>query len=129
MKEKRKKVKWASSIILNTEAVTWRCSVKKLFLKISPNSQENTCARVSFLLKLQTEACNFIKTETLVQVFSCEFCEIFKNTFLYRIPPVAFSLNKYQKTTVKNKINCYLKNYVASLFTFFEKLCAIWMRI
>ena len=25
--------------------------------------------------------CNFIKTETLEQVFSCEFCESFKNTF------------------------------------------------
>ena len=30
-----------------------RCSVKKVFLKISQNSQENTCARVSFLIKLQ----------------------------------------------------------------------------
>ena len=27
------------------------------------------------------QACNFIKKETLVQVFSCEFCEIFKNAF------------------------------------------------
>ena len=26
-------------------------------------------------------ACNFIKKEALAQVFSCEFCEIFKNTF------------------------------------------------
>ena len=26
-------------------------------------------------------SCNFIKKETLSQVFSCEFCEIFKNTF------------------------------------------------
>ena len=25
----------------------------------------------------------------MVQVFSCEFCGIFKNTFSYRIPPVA----------------------------------------
>ena len=25
------------------------------------------------------------------QVFSCEFCEIFKNTFCYRTPPVAAS--------------------------------------
>ena len=25
--------------------------------------------------------CNFIKKETLAQVFSCEFCEISKNTF------------------------------------------------
>ena len=28
-------------------------SVKKVFLKISQNSQENTCARVSFLIKLR----------------------------------------------------------------------------
>ena len=34
---------------------------------------------------------NFIKKETLAQVFSCEFCEIFKNTFYYRTPPVAAS--------------------------------------
>ena len=27
-----------------------RCSVKKLFLKISPNTQGNTCARVSEFL-------------------------------------------------------------------------------
>ena len=26
-------------------------------------------------------ACNFIKKETLAQVFSCEFCEISKNNF------------------------------------------------
>ena len=36
------------------EAVVQRCSVKKVFLEISQNSQENTCARVSFLIKLQT---------------------------------------------------------------------------
>ena len=30
---------------------------------------------------LQPKACNFIKKETLAQMFSCEFCEIFKNTF------------------------------------------------
>ena len=36
-----------------SEAVAQRCSVKKVFLEISQNSQENTCARVSFLIKLQ----------------------------------------------------------------------------
>ena len=56
-----------------------RCSIKKLVLKISENSQENTCARVSFLIKLH--ACNFIKKETLTQFFSREFCEIAKNNF------------------------------------------------
>ena len=45
---------------------------KQVFLEISQNSQENTCAKVSFLLKLQA----------LAQVFSCGFCEISKNTFL-----------------------------------------------
>ena len=30
-----------------------RCSIKKVFLEISQSSQENTCARVSFLIKLQ----------------------------------------------------------------------------
>ena len=29
------------------------CSVKTVFLEISQNSQENTCARDSFLIKLQ----------------------------------------------------------------------------
>ena len=35
------------------EAVVRRCSVKKVHIKISQNSQKNTCARVSFLIKLQ----------------------------------------------------------------------------
>ena len=34
-----------------------------------------------FVIKLQAEACNFIKKETVAQVFSCEFYKIFKNTF------------------------------------------------
>ena len=52
-----------------------------LFLKISQNSQENTCARVSFLAKLQLLGLQLIKKETLAQVFSSEFWEISKNTF------------------------------------------------
>ena len=31
-----------------SEAVAWGCSVKKVFLEILQNSQENTCARVFF---------------------------------------------------------------------------------
>ena len=30
------------------------------------------------------QACNFIKKVILSQVFSCEFCQIFKNTYFYR---------------------------------------------
>ena len=55
-----------------------------MFLEILQNSQENTCDRVSFLIKLQAsgpQACIFIKIKTLAQLFSGEFCEIAKNTF------------------------------------------------
>ena len=34
--------------MVNTEAGARRCTTKCVFLKISQNSQENTCARVSF---------------------------------------------------------------------------------
>ena len=30
-------------------------------------------------------------TQILAQVFFCEFCEIFKNIFFHKIPPVAVS--------------------------------------
>ena len=33
----------------SSEAVVWRCSVKKVLLNIRKNSQENTCVGVSFL--------------------------------------------------------------------------------
>ena len=33
------------------EALVRRCSVKNVFLEISQNSHENTCARASFLIK------------------------------------------------------------------------------
>ena len=52
-----------------------------MFLNISQNWRENTCARVSILIRLQAIACNFIKKETLAEVFSCEFWEIIKNIF------------------------------------------------
>ena len=54
-----------------------------------------------------------LKKETLAQVFSCEFCEIFKNIFFYRTPLVAASggfriKNDYDRkfnNTWPNKIN------------------------
>ena len=76
---------------LTTGAVVQRHSVKKVFLQILQNSQENTCARVFFLIKLLADTDNFIKKETLAQVFFCEFYKIFKNTFSCRKTPVAAS--------------------------------------
>ena len=62
-------------------------SVKKLFLEISQNSQENTCARVSGLVPA-----TLLKMRLLMRLFSCEFCEISKNTFLHKTPLMAASV-------------------------------------
>ena len=64
-------------IFIFSQAVVFRFSVEKVFLEFSQNSQENTCARVSFLIKLQS----YFKKDTLTQVFSCEFCEISRKAF------------------------------------------------
>ena len=58
-----------------------------MFLKIWQNSYENTCAGVSLsrsLLSLSRSPRSHatLLEKTPAQVFSCEFCEIFKNTFL-----------------------------------------------
>ena len=46
-------VKPATSLKHKPEAIIQRCTVKKVFLEILQISQENTCARVSFLINLQ----------------------------------------------------------------------------
>ena len=74
-----------------TEAVAQRCSVKKVFPEISQNSQENTCPKISFLIKLQASSCICTKKETLAYVFSYEFWKISESIFYCRTPPVAAS--------------------------------------
>ena len=46
----------------------------KMFLRVLQNSQESICVGVSFWK-------NRMIKKTLTQVFSCEFCKIFKNTY------------------------------------------------
>ena len=85
-----------------------------MFLKISQNSQE-----IPVQETLQAETCNFIKKETLTQVFSCEFCEISKNTSSYRTNLVATSVD-LRHFTMPQKIP--QKNFVGigtvSIFPF-----------
>ena len=64
---------------VSKEAVVQSCSVKKVFLENSQNSQENISARVSFLKSCRRE------------VFFCEFSENSKNTFFLRTALVAAS--------------------------------------
>ena len=47
------KVRELRKIYTSNRSSCRRCSVKNVFLEILQNSQEDTCARVSFLIKLQ----------------------------------------------------------------------------
>ena len=42
-------------VLEESEVVAWKSSIKKVFLNIPQNSQENICAGVSFAIKLQAE--------------------------------------------------------------------------
>ena len=56
------------AFVFSRVAVVRRCSVKKVFLEILQNLQENTSARVSFLIKLQASR-NFSLTLTSEEGF------------------------------------------------------------
>ena len=69
-----------------------------MFLEILQNSLETPVPESLFY---KVAGLNFIKKETLAQVFSCEFYEISKNIFFYRSPLVVASdfyeiLTKFQ---------------------------------
>ena len=67
-----------------------RCSIQKVGLKKFIKIHMKTPVSVSFLIKLQSSACNFIKKrDSGTGFFSCKFCENFKNIFFFRTPPVA----------------------------------------
>ena len=76
----------------------------KVFTAMRTNNQtfEHTEAAVQrcpvkFTGKHLCQACNFIKKETLAQVFSCEFCEISKNTIFHRTPLLVPSEHSFQR--------------------------------
>ena len=81
-------------------------------LKISQNPQENTCARVYFFQQsCSLQEWNFIKKEAMVQVFSCEFCEIFKDIFFTEHLRASALLCYYEISALDNtlRIVCILR--------------------
>ena len=88
---------FATLIYSGSEAATGGVLWKNVFLEISQNSQKNTSARVSFLIKLYAWSLHLIKKEALAQVFSCEFFEISENTFFTeQLWTTAFSGSKHK---------------------------------
>ena len=98
------------------EVVVRRCSVEKVLLEISQNSHENTCEKT---LDLQ-----LYSKETLVQVLSCEFFEIFKNIFPYRTPLVAASVITRKRSFISALSVCItVPNHPKFLITNSEEVC------
>ena len=63
--------------VLRLEAVVWKCSVEKVFLKFSQYSQENTCTRVSFLMGLAT----LLKKRLWHRCFTVNFAKFVRTPF------------------------------------------------
>ena len=109
-----------------TEPITRGVLWEKVFLEVSQNSQENTCARVSFLIKLLDSAWNFIKKETLAQVSSCEFCEVSKNNFFTQHLRTTASVMMLLMTSSNDQFRsshqkCSIKKGVLKNFTKFTR--------
>ena len=64
------------------------------------------------------QACSFIKKETLTQVFSCEFCKNFKNTFL----------TEYLRETSSVIKKSMLKNFIFVQCNYSLKQCPKMLR-
>ena len=86
------------NLLLYLERPSYRNSCPEVFCKkrvlriFAKFTGKHLCQRRFFC---RPHACNFIKKEIMTQVFSCQFCEVAKNTFSYSTPPpAAFILNK-----------------------------------
>ena len=98
--------------------VAQTCSVKKVFLEISQNSQENTCARVSFLIKLQVRPATLLKKRLWHRCFAVKFCKISKKTFSYRTPLLAASVS-FPSIWDRTKISYFFTNFHIKISDFF----------
>ena len=68
---------------------------------------------MTFLRNLQELeiSCNFLKQETLAQLFSCNYCEIFNNTFFAEY--IWLSATEYCKILkiFESRLDCYIFSY------------------
>ena len=91
-----------------------------MFLKIRKILKKTTVPESLFnkVAGLRPQACNLVKKETLAQVFPCEICEIFKNTFFHRAPSVAASEHPNVLTDLMLLQACLWKSVARGKSTF-----------
>ena len=80
-----------------------RCYVKNMFLKFRKIHRKTPVPEPLFSCSWRLRQVALLK-ETLAQVFYCEFCKIFKNTFFYKILPVGTSVEVFYRIIPLTKI-------------------------
>ena len=88
-----------------------RCSKKKVFLKILQNSQENTCARVSFSEKLADRGP----------------ATVLKKRLWHKSFPVNFV--KFLRTSFLNTTSGVASSFPSSIYDFFIHICLAFDKI
>ena len=71
----------ARHFISKTKSSHRRCSLKKVFLKYSQKSQENTCVGVSFFIKLQTRSLQIYYKRLQHRCFPANFAKFLRTPF------------------------------------------------
>ena len=114
-----------------SEAVAQRCSVKKVFQEISQNSQENTCARVSFLIKLQARPATLLKKRLWYKCFPVNFAKFLKTPFpiehlwqLLLFIDGTIPLHNFKFRNIRISFHCKQKTFSPKVFrvvSFFTK--------
>ena len=95
-----------------SEAVAQRCFIKIGVLKnFAKFTGKHLCQNLFFNKAAGLRAPTLKKKKALAQVFSCEFCEIYKNIYFYRTHLVAASRLipdslLFFKTKIKNNLVC-----------------------
>ena len=98
---------------VDSEAATRRHSIRKEVLRNFAKLTGKHLCQSLFFNKV-VEVCNFIKKETVAEMFSCEFCKISKTTFSYITLPVATSVDclhieNDKKFTVQDQVSMKTK--------------------
>ena len=79
---------------------------KAVFRNFKKFTEKHLCQSLFFnkVAGLSCTTCNFIKKGTLAQVFSCEFYEIFKNTYFEEHLRLAVSVDNWSLSVNNNII-------------------------
>ena len=101
-----------SKDVLHKEAEVGRCSAETVFLEISQNSQEDTCARVSFFNKVaDIRPATLLKKRLWHRCFPVNFAKFLKHFFYRTLPVGAYMHSSIMYTVLSFSIfTVHIKN-------------------